>query len=238
MSLSLVCSAFSRIAEYAADRSSRNTSDTTAATAASASATTDATAIDKQFMPICMAPCCHSICEWDECFYKPFFTTLGFTPADYAVLAAVSQWASLANKRNSSTISGDISTAAPGAAVGAAAARQAEIRSRGLILRPDILRTLDSIDIDIDIESLSYANGSSNTIVGVDATEEARLMSLCGEEFEESLSKDHKRQLGIVCKEFIDIGRAVGLLAAGYSEIELIRYTHSSAENLLICAAR
>ena len=217
-------SAFSRIAEY------MNTSISTSLSE------------DKKkqhLMPICMAPCCHSICEWENCFYQPFFTILGFTPHDYSVMAAVSQWASLAasSKSTCTVINDDTSSLSVATAVGEVQTTvHTQSDLRGLILQSDILNTLENIE---NIENISgEAVKSSNIILGCDDAEETLLMSLCGEEFETNLNRDHKRQLGSVCKEFIDIGRSVGLLAAGYTEIELIRYTHSSVENLLICAGR
>jgi hypothetical protein len=186
-------------------------------------------------MPICMAPCCHSICEWADCFYQSFFTTLGFTQEDYTAIVIVSQW-------------GTISLPSPGPDTESDSTTNMQLKrqrttedsgsiGKGLVLTRHVLATLKSAAAILEAGD----NGrrdlfTSNAIIGDSVQEEQALLQLSSEEFESRLSKENKRRLGIACKELIDISRGVGLIAAGYCEVELVRYTQSSVENLLICA--
>lgn len=161
-----------------------------------------------------MAPCCHAICEWEECFYKPYYINLGFTPEDYAVIAASSQWASI--QLDPDDLQPALSTTC-----------------NELVLTQCILEKMQ------ETSTSDIPDGSSGLwppIMGESTSKENYLLSLPSKELESLLDKKVKQRFGVICKEFIDIGRAVGLLAAGYSEVRLLRYTFSSKENMLICA--
>ena len=189
-----ICSALARISEF-----NKSDSDSLVGT-----------------IPICMAPCCHSICEWDECFYQDFFTSLGFSPADYAILAAASQWASIQDGSSALTQRDEYP-----------ASDNCE-----LVLTGDILKRLASISPS----AIGVEYSPPGTLFCDTVEEEQRMLCLESEDFEAMVSRRMKRKIGIACKEIIDIGRSVGLLVSGYYEIRLVRYTRSSKENLLICA--
>lgn len=192
-------------------------------------------------MPICMAPCCHSICEWIDCFYQPFFSSLGFTEEDYSAIVILSQWGTLG--RNEEVRAKEYLTDASHGptlySLQKPSVEQIKRRCTGkIILTRDVLDTLNRAE---DTLRAADRDGrrelfTCNAIIGESVEEENWLLQLSGEEFEACLSKDNKKRLGIACKELVDIGRGVGLIAAGYSQVELVRYTHSSVENLLICA--
>lgn len=171
-----------------------------------------------------MAPCCHSICEWDECFYQSFFTALGFASTDYSVLSAASQWASI---QDCTVGVRDIVTATRSTDVMSAPA------NTELILKGNMLELFESIAVNNEDEEYGTHRGS---LFSDNEDEEERMLNLESDDFEAKLTKSMKRKIGVVCKEFIDIGRSIGLLIAGYSEVRLVRYTRSSKENMLICA--
>ena len=180
----------------------------------------------KESVPLCMAPCCHSQCEWESCFYQPFFTALGFTPRDYTIIASVSQWASIISCKNDKLNDDGVSSSL----IHPITELEDSKLPHGLVIENSILDTLENAS------SISVLDSDhQNFIIGTNLNEENILLSLSSDEFEARLRRDYKRQLGVKCKEIIDIGRAVGLVHGGYKEVELIRYTSSSIENLLFC---
>ena len=174
-------------------------------------------AVAKSLPTICMTPCCHCLCTWEQFTCRSFFETFGIGEQEFEAMCAVSQWASLrfqednVLEKNEWWKSGNDTTGG------------------ARVLTPKILQQLHNVS------AVSSVSSTSTTCMAELVLErQPVLVAMSGIELEKQLTRREKRKLGRACKECIDIARACGILMHGYSECHLFRYTQHSTENLLL----
>ena len=147
---------------------------------------------------------------------------MGFSRDDFAALAAVSQWATLRRDRGRDRRS---------------ALEHANTPQQGesvVSLTPGMLAVLWNTAHHANTSGLAGGAGVGCGEFGSIVDDQDRMLALSGPDFERSLNRLQKGQLGRSCKACLDVARGFGMLSAGFAEVQLIRYTRSSLENLLI----
>ena len=169
---------------------------------------------------ICMTPCCHCLCTWEDFTFKRFFRLFNLTELDFEVMCAVSQWSSLRFKEDAISILSpdkvDLSATNGG--------------DNARVLNQGVLATLNNIEKGVDQRVEEEENIAEFLVL----ERQIQLLEMSSKDFEKNLSRHEKRILGRACKECIDIARVCGILEHGYTECHMFRYTKNSTEDLLI----
>ncbi|CAJ1949478.1 unnamed protein product [Cylindrotheca closterium] len=172
--------------------------------------------------PTAIATCCHYLCTFDSFSGREFWESTGLSEEDFVVATAVSQWASLQEKKNKSA---KRRKAEKGDTTAGTKDSRNIPQQHATSLSDSEASTLPDL---FSVASLAKKNLEK-------AMEDLEKDFIPSQEFERHFTREEKSLLGIRIKQLFDLSRAAFCQQQlGYKSAELVIYTTRSTENRLL----